>query len=112
MLRFAYFDDFSPLSFIDLASSSAVGILPDLVSMLLGPLGIAAEHAGYPWARSQELVQDGYADAFCTSPTPRRLQYAVFTDVPVLVTKLAIFYRLDNPRRPQIEAIRGLGDLS
>jgi len=72
---------------------SVVGILPACVSMLMKPLGIAAQHDAYPWARAQALVQDGAADGFCTTPTAQHQRYAIFTDLPVLVPKLAVFYR-------------------
>jgi polar amino acid transport system substrate-binding protein len=56
-------------------------------------------------------VQDGAADGFCTTPTAQHQRYAIFTDLPVLVPKLAVFCRRDHPRRLEIEAIQTLDGL-
>jgi len=56
-------------------------------------------------------VQQGEADALCTLPTPARLDYALFTRNPVIVTKTELFYAEDNPRRAEIEAVRTLDQL-
>ncbi|MEH6497187.1 MAG: transporter substrate-binding domain-containing protein [Pseudomonas marincola] len=54
-----------------------VGILPSLMEELIsGKLDIQVEHFGVPWARAQQMVKKGTADAFITAPTAERLTYA------------------------------------
>ncbi len=57
------------------------GILPDLVNELLGThMGLSVRVQGYPWARVQHLVEQGYADVFITVPTQVRLEYALSSE--------------------------------
>jgi len=110
-LKAVFFNAAPPLSF-EGEAHEIVGILPDILTEILGKrLGLPVNFQGLPWARAQAMVQQGEADALCTVPTPARLDYAVFTQKPVIVTKTELFYWADNPRRPEIEAIRTLDQL-
>jgi polar amino acid transport system substrate-binding protein len=54
------------------------GILPDLIREILDThMGMSVENVGYPWARVQQLVENGAVDAFITVPTAKRLQYSL-----------------------------------
>ena len=53
------------------------GILPALMKELLEQkMGVSVEHVGVPWARAQQMVKKGVADAFVTAPTAERLTFA------------------------------------
>ena len=111
-LRLTYYEDFSPVSFRK-PDGSMGGILIDTLDEMLGKrLGLTLDHEGYPWPRAQELVRTGTRDAFCTNASDARRAYATFCEEPVLTAGMAIFYAKENPKRPQIETISGLSDLS
>jgi len=110
--KVTFYNTFAPLSFEN-DQHAITGILPDAAQEILGRrVGLPVVSQGLPWARAQALVQEGAADAFCTNPTPGRLEYALFSKNPAVVTKVELFYTLDNPRRAEIEAIRNVGQLA
>jgi len=110
-LKVVFFNAAPPLSFGSDGQDIA-GILPDALTEILGKrVGLPLGFQGLPWARAQAMVQQGEADALCTLPTPARLDYALFTRNPVIVTKTELFYAEDNPRRAEIEAVRTLDQL-
>ena len=109
--KVTFYNSFAPLSF-ETDAHEMTGILPDMVMEILGKrVGLPVSLQGLPWARAQALVQDGSADAFCTNPTPGRLEYALFTSRAPIETKTELFYALDNPRRAEIEAIKTVDQL-
>lgn len=109
--KVTFYNAFAPLSF-ETDSHEITGVLPDMVTEILGHrVGLPVSLQGLPWARAQALVQDGSADAFCTNPTPARLDYAVFTKIAAITTKTELFYAVDNPRKAEIEAIKTVDQL-
>jgi polar amino acid transport system substrate-binding protein len=86
-----YFDDYRPFSWKD-DKGQMQGILPDILTEVIQKrMGISLEHRGYPWARSQDMVRSGEADAFCTVPTDERRQYANVSSEAVLQNQVTIY---------------------
>jgi len=108
-LRIVYYATFPPLCFEQ--DGKMQGILPELLDKAATAAGIDVSHQGFPWARAQAMVQNGEADAFCTNPTDERRAYALFTELPVYVAPVSLFYSADNPRRAEIEQIKTFDDL-
>jgi polar amino acid transport system substrate-binding protein len=71
--------------------------------------GIRFSFDRYPWRRAQAMVEEGGADAFCTTRTPDRERYAIFAATPVLRSGMALYFRADDPRP---RAVHSLGDLA
>ncbi len=109
-LRINVFDQFAPLSFKE--GGAITGILPDLLNEVLQKrMGHPISFQGMPWLRAQEGVKDGDADAFCTTPTDKRREYAVFGQEPILTSGTAVFFAKSNPRAEEIRNISTIDDL-
>ena len=105
-LRLAFFDDYAPISFVE--AGAARGLLVDACAIVCRRAGLdPSAHPG-PWARMQRLVRDGALDAFCTTPTPERVEYAVFCQTPLIILRAGIIHRRDDARAA---AIGSLADL-
>lgn len=100
--RAVYFDDFEPFSFVG-DDGRVDGILVAVLDEALGRLDVEVEHRGYPWARAQDLVREGRADAFATVPTPERESYTRIGTEPLVVATFTLFARQGTP---QVEALR------
>ena len=108
--RMAYFETYSPLSFVD--HGALRGILVDVLGSVLDKrLGIHCQHEGFPWPRSQRLVEMGERDAICTIATPERLAYAEAVAEPVVAMPTCIFVRANTPRAEQFSRARNLNEL-
>jgi polar amino acid transport system substrate-binding protein len=82
-LRIAYFNDFAPVSYLE--NGVMKGVLVDTFDDVLGKrLALPVHHDGLPWVRAQDQVKDGGEDAFCTTRTDARAEYANFGTEPVL----------------------------
>jgi polar amino acid transport system substrate-binding protein len=109
-LRIAYTNTYPPVSFAD--AGAIKGVLVDVFGELLGKrLGLSVSHEGLPWARAQDQVRDGGADAFCTDRTEKRSEYANFGDETVIAINYAVFYAKNNPKAADIQKIATLDDL-
>src|ERR1700733_10089626 len=72
-LHIAYTGTYPPVCFLD--GGTMKGVLIDVFNELLGKrLGLSLTHEGLPWARAQDKVRDGEADAFCTDRTDQRAE--------------------------------------
>lgn len=110
-IKVVFYETFAPFSFLD-DQHGMTGILPDMMQEILGRrMGLDVTVQGLPWARAQNMVQEGSADAFCTLPTPTRQAYADFTQAYVAEMGEALFYAADNPKRTEIEAIQTIEQL-
>ena len=108
--RMAYFETYSPLSFVD--RGALRGILVEVLdAVLTDRLGIPLRHEGFPWPRAQRLVETGERDAICTIATPERLAYAEAVNEPVVSVPNCIFVRADNPRADEFARARNLAEL-
>jgi polar amino acid transport system substrate-binding protein len=109
-LRIAYTNTYPPISFTD--GGAIKGVLVDVFDELLGKrLGLSLSHQGLPWARAQDEVKDGGADAFCTDRTEKRAEYVNFGEETVISINYAVFYAKTNPRAADIQKIATLDDL-
>lgn len=97
--------DFHPLN-IERPDGSIGGVYADTLQIIAERLGWSYSYRPYPWARAQEMVRRGQADAYITIPTTERMDYMKFTSAPLIVLDrgLLVTHR-DHPLRRQIEAI-------
>lgn len=83
-IKFVYFNTFAPYSFEK--DGKMHGILVEINEILFHErLGFETSHKGYPWARAQEMVKAGTADAFTTVVTEERKTYTKPINEPSLV---------------------------
>ena len=109
-LRVVYFENYEPISWLD--EGTMHGVLVDIVNEAISRrMGIAVEHRGYPWARAQELVKRGLADAFLTVVTPERAQFTIFGEESVLSLDNVAYTSFRHPRRAELEKAQNLDDL-
>lgn len=93
-LTLVYMADAEPINWQE--NGTARGIEPEIAQYVCDRLGIKVVHEFYPWARAQEKISTGEADAMITTPTPKRFQYAVFGREIILPNYLNIFIRKGN----------------
>lgn len=111
VLRVTYYEDFAPYSFAA-ADGRATGIYVDCLDALLGRgQGMTLVHAAMPWARAQQEVKEGRADAFVTSPTDARREYVDFNEEMILQQDRVVVFAKDNPRADAIRAVTTQDDL-
>ena len=109
-LTIVFFEDFAPYSFIE--NGKVAGVLHDsLLEILSKRMNVKVEFKAGPWARMQELVETGKADAFCTNPTDERKKYAVPCKVPTLLPLYKIFINRNNSKLAIVKAVKNLDDL-
>ena len=82
-LRVGYFDRYWPFSQRG-DDGAMTGLLIESLDAIAHSANLLLEHAGYPWARTQAMVERGELDAFCTVPTQGRSEYAIFCKSPVI----------------------------
>ncbi len=109
-LRVVYFENYEPISWLD--AGTMRGVLVDIVDEAIARrMGIAIEHRGYPWARAQDMVKKGYADAYLTVVTPERSEYTNASVESVLSLDNVAYINAHNPHRKDLERIQTLDDL-
>lgn len=110
-IKIVYFHDFQPFSWED-GNKQMHGILIDvLTECITNRMGINTTHKGYPWARAQNYVKTGQADAFSTLATPERRTYTEVSNEPVIVITGKPFLYTLNPdfdKLKQVDSISGL----
>ncbi len=73
--KIAYAESWAPISVG--SANTITGILPRLMESIIHErMGIPVQHIGFPWARAQQAVKSGEVDAFITTPTVERLEFA------------------------------------
>ena len=108
--RMAYFETYSPLSFVD--HGALRGILVDVLGAVFEKrLHVHCQHDGFPWPRAQRLVEMGDRDAICTIATPERLAYTEAVAEPVVSMPTCIFVRANTPRAEAFSRARNLNEL-
>lgn len=94
-IRIVYAADWAPISHGE--GSDVRGILPDLMEAIIARrLGVPVIHSGQPWGRAQALIESGQADAFVTTPTEARLEYARRSEENVLLVPFQAFTTSDS----------------
>jgi polar amino acid transport system substrate-binding protein len=110
IFKAVYFSGFPPYSFE--VEGQMRGILIDALNEAIGKrMKISIAHKGYPWARAQNEVQRGTADAFVTNPTPTRREYTEVSKEAVIRPEYKIFTRFDHPRISEIQTLRSFDQL-
>ena len=109
-LRIGYFDQYWPFSQRDEAGQMS-GMLIESLDVIARIANLSLEHFGYPWARTQAMVERGELDGFCTVPTQGRLQYAAFCKTPVIAMDYGFYHRADDPRPANVTSLEDLREL-
>lgn len=110
VFRITYHEDFAPFS--QRRDGRMAGIFVNIMDQLLVKrLGLAVEHEGFPWARAQQRVREGLADAFVSVATEERRTYTVPTQEWVTQGRLSMFVRADEPQRARLAQIRNIAEL-
>lgn len=74
-IHIVYADNWDPVSYHK--GKRAKGLLPEKMEKILSQaMGMQVTHTPVPWARAQNMIKHGTADAFITTPTPERLTFA------------------------------------
>lgn len=74
-ISIAYADNWAPISQGEYPP--AQGLLPARMEVILSQhLKMKVSHIPMPWGRAQNMVEMGNVDAFVTTSTPKRLEYA------------------------------------
>ena len=108
--RIAYHEDFAPFS--QRRDGRMTGIFVNIMDeLLVKRLRLAVEHEGFPWARAQQRVKEGLADAFVTVATEERRAYTVPTQEWITQGRLSMFVRADEPQRSHLAQIRSIAEL-
>lgn len=104
-MTIVYYENYAPYSWRD-ENGEMRGLLIDVMDRSLrDEMGIALIHEGYPWARSQLMVEKGEADALVTVDTPARREYTIISDEYAVISYCTIFTRKDHP---ELEAFRSI----
>jgi len=110
-MKLVYFNNFPPLSWED-ENKQMRGILVDaLTEAIQTRMGITVSHKGYPWARAQEMVRKGKADAFISLPIPERRSYTKVSSETVLPVTFTLFIRPGSPKIEALKKVKTVGGL-
>lgn len=99
------------------ADGSVTGLLPDAMRLVAARAQLSVRYLAYPWARAQEMVRTGEADALVTLRTGARDREMIFADTPLLRDEMQVYFRRDRSDAPRLRAglnpraISGLGVL-
>ncbi|MEW6514016.1 MAG: transporter substrate-binding domain-containing protein [Pseudomonadota bacterium] len=108
--RIAYHEDFPPYS--QRQDGAMRGIFINIMNeLLVKRLGLEIDHEGFPWARAQQRVKEGKADAFVTVATDERRLYTVPTQEWVTQGRLAMFARVNEPERDRLSSVKEIAEL-
>jgi polar amino acid transport system substrate-binding protein len=106
-----YYNDFPPYSYVG-ADGKMTGYFIDALEEILNRRnGIALKHNGLPWARAQQEVKEGQADAFVTFVSDARREYVNFSSEVVLERGNGIVFAKNNPKADRIRKIASQEDL-
>lgn len=108
--RIAYHEDFAPFSQRD--EDRMTGVFVNVMDeLLVKRLGLMIKHEGFPWARAQQRVKEGLADAFVTVATDERRTFTMPTQEWITQGRLVMFVRADAPERARLAQIRNIAEL-
>lgn len=109
-LVIAYANAWAPMSEGD--GRAVTGFLPSLMQALIQErMDYPVIHMGLPWGRAQSAVQSGVVDAFVTTPTEARLDYARGSSNVVYALRFRAFTTRDSPYTDALQAGAELGAL-
>ncbi len=107
-LVFAGGENFPPTCFVE--NGVVKGIDIDLLNELAERQGLTLKTRALPWARAQQEVMTGEADAFITIATPEREAYAVMSSAVLFTVHLVAVTAKNNPRIAELRRIETLQD--
>ncbi len=110
-MTIVYYSDYRPMSWLDEDEEMRGALIDVLDEALNRRMGIPVRHLGYPWARAQEMVRQGEADAFVSTPTDERRTYAEIGQESIVNDNTAIFVNELSPRFNEMSKIHILEDL-
>lgn len=99
---------YPPMCFVE--GGIAKGIEIDVMNELGKREGFSIKPRALPWARAQEQVRSGEADAFITITTPERERYAVMSPVVMFSIHLVAATAKNNARIAELRNIKTLPD--
>jgi polar amino acid transport system substrate-binding protein len=99
---------YPPLCFVE--NGAVKGIEIDLMNELARRFGFTLTPRALPWARAQQQVKTGEADAFITITTPEREEYAVMSPAVLLTVHLVAATAKTNPKIAELRKIKTLRD--
>ncbi len=109
-MKIVYYNAYAPFSFEE--NGIMKGILVDVLDEALNKrMKLIILHEGYPWARAQEKVKSGNADAFVTIPTPERLTYTNASKQAVISAPVYLFTRAGSPKLNDLKKVESIPDL-
>jgi len=109
-LKVAVNSDWPPFSHG--SGKTAKGILPDLITGIVSKkMGVDVVNVGYPWARTQRMVETGQLDAMITVPTAGRLKYANSSEQIVYTVEMRTVARRGGPVEKTLLASPGIKTL-
>lgn len=106
-----YFFDYQPFSWIDKDNNMKGILVETLEESLRKKMGFLVVHKGYPWARAQNYVKVGTADAFVTVPTPERKKYTLISKKPVLVATFTLFVNKNHKEIKSLKKVKSIKEL-
>jgi polar amino acid transport system substrate-binding protein len=94
------------------ADGRVTGILPDAMRLVAARADLPVRCLAYPWARAQEMVRTGEADALVTVRTDERDRELIFAETPLLSDEMRAYFRRDRADAPRLRAGLDLQELS
>ncbi len=83
-ISIVYANQWAPVSYEE--AGTIKGLLPERMDQILTrQMGMKVTHIPAPWGRAQMMVERGLADAFVTTPTPKRLKYSTASQTKVFI---------------------------
>lgn len=87
------------------------GIFYEIVSEAMSSINVEIKWESYPWARCQNYVRTGKADAIMTVRTDKRSEYTVTHSTPFYHQHLQLFTYTDNPQKTLIDKVKTPEDI-
>ncbi|WP_035061563.1 substrate-binding periplasmic protein [Andreprevotia chitinilytica] len=110
-LKLVYGEDYPPISYLE--NGKMTGIDIDVLEEALHKrMGVPLQHAFYPWARAQQVIQAGGADGFITQLTPARLAALVPGSAPILDIPQHAFTVKTHPALAALRRVNSLPGLA
>jgi polar amino acid transport system substrate-binding protein len=101
-------ESFPPMCFVENGVTRGIDI--DLMNELAKREGLTLTTRALPWARAQQQVSTGEADAFITIATPERDTYAAMSSAVLFTVHLVAATAKSNPRIAELRRIKTLQD--
>lgn len=103
-------EDWPPYSFQDVESKVVTGLSTEVVSAVLGKMGVTIEdNQIYPWARVQQFVYQGKVDgAYTASINEERKRFCYFPAESIVETTWVLFINKKDSGRLQFETLDDL----